>query len=157
MECLNYAAENEHLAVVVSRQHALYNPHIERNKLFCFDRRESLYVYPVSMLLPKKFHLLPHINAVIQHVIESGHMQKWARDLDMVRMIQEKIARVQEDAFKPLTLDAFQGAFAFASILLLLASFMLAFEWLIYWLVVHWRTRLRPIRFLHRRLGKRRR
>ncbi|EDW14587.1 uncharacterized protein LOC6573031 [Drosophila mojavensis] len=155
VECLNHATENEHLVVVVSRQHALYNPHIERNKLYCFDRRESLYVYPVTMLLPKKFHLLPHINAVIQHVIESGHMQKWARDLDMVRMIQEKIARVQEDAFKPLTLDAFQGAFAFAAILLLLASFMLALEWLIYWLVVRWRTRLRPIRFLHRRLGKR--
>ncbi|XP_030559089.1 uncharacterized protein LOC115761462 [Drosophila novamexicana] len=152
VECLNYAADNEHIAVVVSRQHAFYNAHIQRNRLYCFDRRESLYVYPVAMLLPKKYHLLHHINAVIQHVIESGHMQKWARDLDMVRMIQEKIARVQEDAFKALTLAAFQGAFLFASLLLLLASGVLVLECLVYCLVVRWRTRLRLLRCLHRRL-----
>ncbi|XP_064552897.1 uncharacterized protein Ir87a [Drosophila montana] len=152
VECLNYAADNEHIAVVVSRQHAFYNAHIQRNRLYCFDRRESLYVYPVAMLLPKKFHLLHHINAVIQHVIESGHMQKWARDLDMVRMIQEKIARVQEDAFKALTLAAFHGAILFASLLLLLASGVFVLECLVYCLVVRWRTRLRLLRCLHRRL-----
>jgi len=91
------------------------------------------------------------LNGVIQHVIESGHMQKWARDLDMVRLIHEKIASAQEDDFKPLNLAQFHGAFAFASALLLLASFVFALECLIYWLVIKKRTRLRPLRCLHRR------
>jgi len=151
VDCLNNAADNDHIAVAVSRQHAFYNARIQRDKLFCFDRRESLYVYPVAMLLPKKFQLLQQINGVIQNVIESGHMQKWARDLDMVRLIHEKIASAQEDDFKPLNLAQFHGAFAFASALLLLASFVFASECLVHWLVIKKRTRLRPLRCLHRR------
>ncbi|KAH8417987.1 hypothetical protein KR222_009809, partial [Zaprionus bogoriensis] len=141
VDCLNQAADNERIAVAVSRQHAFYNPRIPRDRLFCFDRKESLYVYPVIMLLPKKYQLLHQINAIIHQVIESGHMQKWARDLDMVRMIQEKIARVQEDNFKALTLAEFQGAFAFASILLLLASAVFGLECLVHWMVTRRRTR----------------
>lgn len=140
--------------MAVSKQHAFYNPRIQRDRLYCFDRKESLYVYPVIMLLPKKYQLLHQINAIIQHVIESGHMQKWARDLDMIRMIQEKIARVQEDTFKALTLAEFQGAFAFASILLLFASGVMALESLVHYLVTRRRTRLRLIRCLHRRFGR---
>ncbi|KAH8311080.1 hypothetical protein KR044_004160, partial [Drosophila immigrans] len=128
VDCLNNAAANGHIAVAVSRQHAFYNARIQRDKLYCFDRRESLYVYPVVMLLPKKFQLLQQINAIIQNVIESGHMQKWSRDLDMVRVIHEKIARAQEDDFKSLNLAQFHGAFAFASALLLLASCVFMLE-----------------------------
>ncbi|XP_060647194.1 uncharacterized protein LOC132785217 [Drosophila nasuta] len=152
VDCLNNAADNEHIAVAVSRQHAFYNARIQRDKLYCFDRRESLYVYPVVMLLPRKFQLLRQINAIIQNVIESGHMQKWSRDLDMVRVIHEKIARAQEDVFKSLTLAQFHGAFAFASALLLLASCVFLLEWFVYWLVVKRRSRLKPLRCLHRRL-----
>ncbi|XP_034484456.1 uncharacterized protein LOC117789533 [Drosophila innubila] len=151
VDCLNEAADNEHIAVAVSRQHAFYNARIQRDKLYCFDRRESLYVYPVAMLLPKKFQLLQQINGIIQNVIESGHMQKWARDLDMVRLIHEKIARAQEDDFKSLNLSQFHGAFAFASALLLLASGVFALESLVYWSVIKRRTRLRPLRWCHRR------
>lgn len=140
--------------MAVSKQHAFYNPRIQRDRLYCFDRKESLYVYPVIMLLPKKYQLLQQINAIIQHVIESGHMQKWARDLDMIRMIQEKIARVQEDTFKALTMVEFQGAFAFASILLLFASGVMILEALVHYLVTRRRTRLRLIRWLHRRFGR---
>ncbi|KAM8707286.1 hypothetical protein ACLKA7_011389 [Drosophila subpalustris] len=151
VDCLNNAADNEHIAVAVSRQHAFYNARIQRDKLYCFDRRESLYVYPVAMLLPKKFQLLQQINAIIQNVIESGHMQKWARDLDMVRLIHEKIARAQEDDFKSLNLSQFHGAFAFAGALLLLASGVFGLECLVHWSVVQRRTRLIPLRWLHRR------
>lgn len=114
VDCLNDAAQNEHIAVAVSRQHSFYNPRIQRDRLYCFDRRESLYVYLVTMLLPKKYHLLHQINPVIQHIIESGHMQKWARDLDMRRVIHEEITRVREDPFKALTFDQFRGAIAFS-------------------------------------------
>ncbi|KAH8385699.1 hypothetical protein KR200_010196 [Drosophila serrata] len=136
VECLNNAAHNEHIAVAVSRQHSFYNPRIQRDRLYCFDRRESLYVYLVTMLLPKKYHLLHQINPVIQHIIESGHMQKWARDLDMRRMIHEEINRVREDPFKALTFDQFRGAIAFSSGLLLVASCVFGLEWL-YLLYVH--------------------
>ncbi|KAH8331192.1 hypothetical protein KR067_012616 [Drosophila pandora] len=130
VECLNDAAHNEHIAVAVSRQHSFYNPRIQRDQLYCFDRRESLYVYQVTMLLPKKYHLLHQINPIIQHIIESGHMQKWARDLDMRRKIHEEITRVREDPFKALTFDQFRGAFAFSSGLLLMASCVFFLEWL---------------------------
>lgn len=130
VECLNDAAHNEHIAVAVSRQHSFYNPRIQRDRLYCFDRRESLYVYQVTMLLPRKYHLLHQINPVIQHIIESGHMQKWARDLDMRRKIHEEITRVREDPFKALTFDQFRGAFAFSFGLLLIASCVFFVEWL---------------------------
>ncbi|XP_034664641.1 uncharacterized protein LOC117899003 [Drosophila subobscura] len=129
VDCLNDAANNEHIAVAVSRQHSFYNPRIPRDRLFCFDRRESLYVYLVTMLLPKKYHLLHQINPIIQHIIESGHMQKWARDLDMKRMIHEEINRVREDPFKALTLAQFHGAFAFSSGLLLISFGVFLIEW----------------------------
>ncbi|XP_068152718.1 uncharacterized protein Ir87a [Drosophila tropicalis] len=129
VDCLNDAAENDHIAVAVSRQHSFYNPRIHRDHLFCFDRRESLYVYLVTMLLPKKYHLLHQINPIIQHIIESGHMQKWARDLDMVRVIHEEIGRVHENPFKALKWAQFQGAFAFASVLLAIASGVLILEY----------------------------
>ncbi|ALC46216.1 Ir87a [Drosophila busckii] len=155
VHCLNDAADNEALAVAVSRQHAFYNARVPRNRLYCFDRRESLYVYQVIMLLPKQYHLLPSINSIIQHVIESGHLQKWARDLDLVRMIHERVERTaQEAAFRALTLAEFQGAFAFASGLLLLASSVCGLERLVYWLVISKRTRLRLLRCLHRRLAR---
>ncbi|KAH8343992.1 hypothetical protein KR084_003098 [Drosophila pseudotakahashii] len=128
VDCLNDAAQNEHIAVAVSRQHSFYNPRIQRDRLYCFDRRESLYVYLVTMLLPKKYHLLHQINPVIQHIIESGHMQKWARDLDMRRMIHEEITRVREDPFKALTFDQFRGAIAFSGGLLVVASCVFAIE-----------------------------
>ncbi|KAH8384084.1 hypothetical protein KR009_012034 [Drosophila setifemur] len=122
VDCLNDAAHDEHIAVAISRQHSFYNPRIQRDSLYCFDRRESLYVYQVTMLLPKKYHLLHQINPVIQHIIESGHMQKWARDLDMRRKIHEEITRVREDPFKALTYDQFRGAFVFSFGLLLVAT-----------------------------------
>ncbi|KAH8335632.1 hypothetical protein KR074_007385 [Drosophila pseudoananassae] len=130
VDCLNDAAHNEHIAVAVSRQHSFYNPRIQRDRLYCFDRKESLYVYQVTMLLPRKYHLLHQINPVIQHIIESGHMQKWARDLDMRRKIHEEITRVREDPFKALTFDQFRGAFAFSFGLLLMASCVFFMEWL---------------------------
>ncbi|EDV49226.2 uncharacterized protein LOC6553474 [Drosophila erecta] len=128
VDCLNDAAQHEHIAVAVSRQHSFYNPRVQRDRLYCFDRRESLYVYLVTMLLPKKYHLLHQINPVVQHIIESGHMQKWARDLDMRRMIHEEITRVREDPFKALTFDQFRGAIAFSGGLLLVACCVFAFE-----------------------------
>ncbi|XP_022221927.2 uncharacterized protein LOC111073756 [Drosophila obscura] len=129
VDCLNDAANNEHIAVAVSRQHSFYNPRIQRDRLFCFDRRESLYVYLVTMLLPKKYHLLHQINPVIQHIIESGHMHKWARDLDMKRKIHEEINRVREDPFKALTLAQFHGAFAFSSGLLVISFSVFLIEY----------------------------
>jgi len=143
VECLNDAAHNEHIAVAVSRQHSFYNPRIQRDRLFCFDRRESLYVYLVTMLLPKKYHLLHQINPVIQHIIESGHMQKWARDLDMRRMIHEEITKVREDPFKALTFDQFRGAIAFSAGLLMVASGVFAIEFCFFYLYRSKRRRIR--------------
>ncbi|XP_075164187.1 ionotropic receptor 87a [Haematobia irritans] len=151
-ECLHRAATDPKLAVAVSRQHSFYNPRIPRDHLYCFDRNENIYVYLVTMLLPKKFHLLHKINPVIQHIIESGHMHKWARDLDMRRKIIEEIQRAHEEPFKSLTLHQVAGPFAFSSILLLLALCMFAMEHFIYWLVICRRTRLKLAKFLHRKL-----
>ncbi|XP_070851627.1 uncharacterized protein Ir87a [Drosophila suzukii] len=145
VECLNDAAHNEHIAVAVSRQHSFYNPRIQRDRLFCFDRRESLYVYLVTMLLPKKYHLLHQINPVIQHIIESGHMQKWARDLDMRRMIHEEITKVREDPFKALTFDQFRGAIAFSAGLLMVASGVFAIEFCFFYFYRSKRRRIQRI------------
>ncbi|XP_030369549.1 uncharacterized protein LOC115620458 [Scaptodrosophila lebanonensis] len=152
VECLNNAAEDETIAVAVSRHHSFYNPRIERTRLYCFDRNENLYMYLVTMLLPKKFHLLHQINPIIRHIIESGHVQKWARDLDMIRIIHDEIGRVREDPFQALTLAQFHGAFTFAIALLLLASCIFLLECLVHWCVIRRRTRFTLLRRLHRLL-----
>lgn len=150
-ECLHRAAVDPKLAVAVSRQHSFYNPRIPRDNLYCFDRNENIYVYLVTMLLPKKFHLLHKINPVIQHIIESGHLHKWARDLDMRRKIVEEIQRAHEEPFKSLTLDQVIGPFALHFILLLFALFVFGVELLVHWLVVQRRTRLKIAKCLHRK------
>ena len=150
-ECLQRAAKDSKLAVAVSRQHSFYNPRIPRDSLYCFDRNENIYVYLVTMLMPKKFHLLHKINPVIQHVIESGHMQKWARDLDRRRRISEEIKRSREDAFSSLTIAQIGGSFVFNGILLLFALLAFGMEHLVYWLVVQRKTRLKLAKYLHRK------
>ncbi|KAI8129971.1 hypothetical protein CVS40_0497 [Lucilia cuprina] len=151
-ECLQRAAKDTKLAVAVSRQHSFYNPRIPRDNLYCFDRNENIYVYLVTMLMPKKFHLLHKINPVIQHIIESGHMQKWARDLDMRRKISEEIQRAREEPFKSLTLSQVAGSFVFNGLLLLFATWMFVMEHAVYWLVVRRRTRLKLAKYMHRKL-----
>ena len=149
-QCLKEAATNDRVAVAVSRQHTFYNPRIPREDLYCFDRNENLYVYLVTMLLPKKFHLLHKINPVIQHIIESGHMQKWARDLDMKRIIHEEVHKVREHSSKSLTLAQVAGSFLFAFILLVLATLVFLLELWVHWMVTHKRTRLKIVKYLHR-------
>lgn len=152
VDCLNDAAtDNEGLAVAVSRQHFLYNPRIKRDQLYCFDRNENLYVYLVTMLLPKKFHLLHKINPVIQHIIESGHMQKWARELDLKRRIREEIERARKVHVKSLTVEQVAGSFALHAMLSTLALLIFLLECCTHWLVVKRRTRLRLFRMLHRK------
>ncbi|XP_013102484.2 uncharacterized protein LOC106083778 [Stomoxys calcitrans] len=151
-ECLHRAAMDPNLAVAVSRQHSFYNPRIPRDNLYCFDRNENIYIYLVTMLLPKKFHLLHKINPVIQHIIESGHMHKWARDLDMRRKIVEEIQRAHGEPFKRLMLHQVAGPFAFSGVLLLFAMCVFLMEHFTFWLVVHRRTRLRIFKYMHRKL-----
>ncbi|XP_011200648.2 uncharacterized protein LOC105224298 [Bactrocera dorsalis] len=154
-ECLNRAATDESFAVAVSRQHSFYNPHIKRDQLYCFDRNENIYVYLVTMLLPKKFHLLPKINPVIQHIIESGHMQKWARELDLKRRIREEIQRAQKVLVKSLTINQIVGSFALHGMLSAVALVIFILEYWTHWMVVKRRTRLRLLKFLHRKFSSR--
>lgn len=151
-ECLQLAAKDPKLAVVVSRQHFLYNPRIPRNNLYCFDRNENIYVYLVTMLVPKKFHLLHKINPVIQHIIESGHMQKWARELDRRRKINEERQHARESQFKILTLTQIAGSFVVNAVLLAFVLWMFVLECVIYWLVVKRRTRLKLAKYIHKKL-----
>ncbi|XP_017476982.1 PREDICTED: uncharacterized protein LOC108366982 [Rhagoletis zephyria] len=152
-ECLNRAAADEHVAVAVSRQHSFYNPRILRDQLYCFDRNENLYVYLVTLLLPKKYHLLHKINPIIQHVIESGHMQKWARELDLKRKIREEIERAQKELVKSLKLNQVAGSFALHGMLAVLAFFIFLLERWTNWMVVKRRTRLRLVKMLHRQFS----
>lgn len=151
-ECLQRAAKDTKLAVAVSRHHSFYNPRIPRDSLYCFDRNENINVYLVVMLMPKKYHLLHKINPVIQHIIESGHMQKWARDLDMRRKIVEEIQRARKEPFKSLTLSQIGGSFLLSGLLLLFASWMFAMEHAVHWLVVKRKTRLKLAKYMHRKL-----
>lgn len=150
-ECLIRAANDDRIAVAVSRQHTFYNPRIPRDQLYCFGRDENIYVYLVTLLLPKKFHLLHKINPIIQHVIESGHMQKWARDLDMKRKIKEEVQRVREDPVKRLTLADVGGSFAFTAILLAFAFLVFVTECWVHWMVTKRRTRLKLVKMLHKK------
>ncbi|XP_037941632.1 uncharacterized protein LOC119674560 [Teleopsis dalmanni] len=151
-DCLNDAVNDINLAVAVSRQHYLYNPRIPRDRLYCFNRDENLYVYLVTMLMPKKFHLLHKINPVIQHIIESGIMQKWERDL-----VTERNKKYHNDpnekTFRGLNLSQVGGSFLFAAVLLLFALGVFLLEVWVYWMVRKRKTRLIIVKRLHIKLN----
>ncbi|XP_067647971.1 uncharacterized protein Ir87a [Eurosta solidaginis] len=153
-ECLNRAATDESVAVAVSRQHSFYNPRIRRDHLYCFDRNENLYIYLVTILVPKKFHLLHKINAVIENVIESGHMEKWARELDMKRKIRDSIRQAQMVSVKGLTINQVVGTFVLHAMILAVALIIFLLECWAHWMVVKRRTRLRLVKMLHRRFNE---
>lgn len=80
--CLKYLKqyENHDVAVGDSRLHILASPQFSPLEIYCFDERESLITYQVSLLLKKNSVHESNINRIIRNSIESGLFIKWNKD-----------------------------------------------------------------------------
>lgn len=119
-ECVTKAAFDPEIAVAVSRLHTFYNPRIPRNSLFCFPREQNIHSFLSTILTAKNYHLLHKFNPIIQKLIESGHILRWAQDLDFNRQLREK--KLNEEKLHPLSLEQLKGPF-----LQVLIFFVIAF------------------------------
>lgn len=79
-ECLVQLADNDKLAVAVSRKHALNNAVIPNWMIYCFEDTKHFYGYPISLLMPQNHPLKLVINEHIQWALEGGLFIKWLSD-----------------------------------------------------------------------------
>lgn len=84
--CLALIQTEKLVAVAVSRHHSDNNPAISPLDMSCFPKTANIYMYSVSMLTKKFYHLLPKINYVIRGISESGLLKKWQEDIETVKV-----------------------------------------------------------------------
>lgn len=68
------------MAVATSRQHALNNPYIPREHLYCFDEGQYIHGYLVTSLIREDHPHLTTIDDIIQRSFEGGLFIKWFKD-----------------------------------------------------------------------------
>lgn len=80
--CLEYLKEyeNHNAAVGDSFSHISTSSHYSPEEIYCFDERESLITYQVSIFLEKSSEIVRKINGIIRNSFESGLFSKWKRD-----------------------------------------------------------------------------
>lgn len=66
---------NPKIVVIVPEKYVLYEPTIDRNKLFCSN--EILFKYQLSMRTRYDFHLMPRMEVILSQLIEAGLDTKW--------------------------------------------------------------------------------
>lgn len=79
-DCLGQLAFDGHLAVITSRKHALANHRIPNWLIYCFEDRDRILGYPVSMFMPDRHALQQTFNHQIQLAVETGLYVKWTDD-----------------------------------------------------------------------------
>lgn len=71
--------------------------------------KETIYIYPVKMVMPKNFIFLPAFNRIIDKVSTSGLFQKWSSKYMWQLRKSEKLKQSKREV--QLTLDHLQGSF----------------------------------------------
>lgn len=56
---------------------------INETEVYCFQKSENIYVYPVAAIAHQHFHLLDAINQQIQRIVETGFIIKWKDDIKL--------------------------------------------------------------------------
>lgn len=128
--CLMEQRTDRMMAVGLSRQHALNHPRFSRSVISCFPHSNNIYTYSVLMQARGDFPLLPHINDIIDRLVEHGFIDLWNREsqnYSSVRSMQT------DESPQPLTVDHVLGAIVVLAVGLGLAIIVFAIEHLIPW------------------------
>ena len=131
-ECLLQIKNDRHLAVAISREHAINTPmNITEADMYCFSKTNNIYTFFVVMLVKKDYHLLPQIDTIIRRMKEGGLTAKWIED-------SEKKGRGKntgDGAAKPLKVEHIWGMILILSSGLTLSLIVFSLEHLTHFLV----------------------
>lgn len=131
-QCLLQIKENRHLAVAISREHAINTPEdISESDMFCFSKANNIYTFFVVMLVKKDYHLLPQINTIIRSLKEGGLTTKWIEDSE--KKSNKRLTDSGEA--KPLRIEHIWGMMLILTVGLALASTTFLMEHLTHILV----------------------
>lgn len=78
--CLAHLDEFDTIAIGDSRHHILASVLFQSSNFYCFDHRENIADYRVSMLINQEFNHAHNIDEIIRRVFESGLFVKWHSD-----------------------------------------------------------------------------
>lgn len=127
--CLSQLDSNAKLAVAISREHALNNHLISASQIYCFEKHETIYIYPLTFLVRKHSRYITKLNEMIQLMTTNGIIEKWQsnfRDQDQTRL------NYKEKIYHQLTAVDLFGAFIILGCVELMAFATLVFEVFIY-------------------------
>lgn len=80
-DCLARLVDDDHLAVIASKRHAMANHRIPNWLIYCFDNQDRILGYPVSMFMPNDdYQLHESVNKFVQFAVETGLFVKWTKD-----------------------------------------------------------------------------
>lgn len=75
-DCLVNLKNNEHLAIGISREYAVYRTNILNTRMYCFDTYDNIDSFSISMWI-RKNGLHENINGLVHRLLESGLLKKW--------------------------------------------------------------------------------
>lgn len=120
-DCLRTLKEHNHLAVAVSRKHALNNPVIAQSDIYCFQEDQNINTFMISMHIKKDHPKLHAINELAQRAFESGLFVKWTKDSKV-----EFPRQIENTVLISLTIDLIYGAI-FAYVMMMSLSIVILF------------------------------
>lgn len=80
--CLDRLKFDDKLAVATSRFHVKTTPH---EKIDCFDQSQNIHNYLNTFMIRSDFPKKKLFNDVLKHVVSSGLVPKWKKDLQFYR------------------------------------------------------------------------
>lgn len=75
--CLDDAVESSAIAIGASRHHIYATSAYQSNGIYCFDRKETIADYRISMLINADFNQRHNIDGIIRHILEAGLFTGW--------------------------------------------------------------------------------
>lgn len=79
-DCLAQLVADDRLAVAVSKLHAMNSRRVRSNQIHCFDKREQIVEYPISVLIAAGNPWTGRINELTRWASEGGLVRKWCTD-----------------------------------------------------------------------------
>ncbi|XP_031636877.1 uncharacterized protein LOC116349537 [Contarinia nasturtii] len=131
-EYLHQLKWNDKLAVAVpyelsrSRTQMGNDQFNARKDVYCFDRRNNIYEYPLTMLVRRDFTLINEFDRFIKHASECGLIEKW---LNQYRSHVKEKFRI---SYNSVQTNYFPIMYSFYGLMLLAAFLTFIFERIVY-------------------------
>lgn len=106
-------ANNDDLAVGVSRTHAMSALPFINHEVHCFDRSQNIANFTISLAIRNDLELVSRINQIIQNLLDGGLLVKWSRDHQIRAVRKENLNADVTTSWKPFSVENFVFGFHF--------------------------------------------